>query len=167
MLATPVLEAAWLTRAVEAFEKQFEIETQARQEDGDAGKMALARSIGMTQTEGGMTRLLSATLEERLRKRYSPLHVAARAAQVEAVAAPALAQLQALQSHATGVRAALAGSVWLPPPLQQQVHARLDASLQTLATRVARLQGLARGFASLPVDAALRGEAPAPVDIAA
>ena len=167
VLAAPVLEAAWLTRAVEAFEKQFEIESQVRQEDGDAGKLALARSIGMTQTEGGMTRLVSVTLEERVRKHYSALHVAARAAQVDDVAAPALAQLRTLQTHAADVLGALAASVWVPPPLRQQVHARLDASLRTLAALVARLQGVGVAFASLPVDAALQGEAPAPVVIAA
>ena len=163
----PVLEAVWLTRAVEAFEQQLEIETQPQQEDGEAGKLALARSIGTTQAEGGMTRLVSATLEERSRRRYSPLHVAARSAQVAEVAEPALAQLQALQAHADELCADLAHSVWVPPALREQVKARLDAGLQTLATLVARLHGLRDAFAALPVDPALQGAAPAPVHIAA
>ena len=73
VLQAPVVEAAWLERAVEAFERQLEIESQAQQEEGDAGKLALARSIGSsTHGEGGMARLTTATLEDQRRKRYSP-----------------------------------------------------------------------------------------------
>jgi MoxR-like ATPase len=167
VLEVPVLEAAWLTRAVQAFETQCDIESRVQQDDGDAGKLALARSIGTTHAEGGMARLVTTALEERLRKHYSPVHVAARQAQVDELAGPALAQLQTLQAHAVAVRTALADNLWVPPPLQQQVHTRLTDSLQTLATLVARLQAVAAAFSALPVDAALQGECPPPVEIAA
>ena len=72
-----------------------------------------------------------------------------------------------MQAHVHQVNASLAGSLWVPPPLAQQVAARLGASLQVLATLVARLQGAQAGFAALPVDAGLAGDAPAPVHIAA
>src|SRR5512139_2745000 len=82
----------WLTRAVEAFEKQLEIERSMPADDGDdsAGKLALARAIGGAgggpgDGGDGMLRIVSATLEARLARRWSPVHVQARTAQVDEV----------------------------------------------------------------------------------
>ena len=160
-----VLRAEWLERAGQAFEKQLELEATAQQSDGDAGKIALARSMGTTTNEGGMTRLLSTVLEERLRQRYSPLHVAARTAQVDEALQRALGHLQTLKTQADAVRAPLLAHPWVPPVLVAAVTAQLDANLQTLATLAARLQATRNGFAALPVDDALCGDAPPPVAI--
>jgi MoxR-like ATPase len=45
-------QAPWLTRAVEAFEKQLQIEETAPADEGDdrAGKLALARTLGANAT---------------------------------------------------------------------------------------------------------------------
>ncbi|NDY91747.1 AAA family ATPase [Ideonella livida] len=149
-------EAAWLTRAVEAFERQLELETSARddaQGQDAAGKLALARAIGGAQAaepSGGM-RMLSAALEVQTRRHYSPVHVAARVAQVEEVLAqlqPALAQAEA---GAAALAQRLADRLWWPPALGEQVLAgprRTVAVLQALADRLAATR---QGFASLPL----------------
>jgi MoxR-like ATPase len=154
VLQTPPPDAPWLTRAVEAFEKQLDIEHQLQQEDGDAGKIALARAIADTD-EGGMPRLLNATLEAKLRKRFSPLHVQARVAQVDEVLSPLLAPLQSLRDHAARMQAACDEHLWLPPSLKAQILARHQAAVQSLATLVSRLQATRAGFAAQPIDPAL------------
>ncbi|MFY8083264.1 MAG: AAA family ATPase, partial [Rubrivivax sp.] len=77
-LQAPPTTAPWLERAVEAFEKQLGIEQQTPAEgsggpDDGAGKLALARAIGLhaqTGAEPGLQRIVSSRLEERLRKRW-------------------------------------------------------------------------------------------------
>jgi MoxR-like ATPase len=163
-------EAPWLTRAVEAFERQLEIELSARQDteaDDAAGKLALARQIGMGQDGDGegMLRIVSAQLEDTLRRRYSPVHVAARVAQVDEL----LAQLQTERDSAAAAAEALAarlqGRLWWPPVLAQQVVGAHRATEVVLAALLARLTPVRQGFATLPLDEALDEPAPPPVQL--
>lgn len=154
------LEAPWLTRAVEAFEKQLELESGARQEDDDAaGKLALARSIA-GPAETGITRLVSETLEERLRRRYSPVHVAARVAQVDEALAGARDFVAAQRRRLAATRTALAGRLWLPPTLAAEIEARQARALATVQALVERLEAARAGFAALPQDDSLPGLPP-------
>lgn len=165
-------EAPWLTRAVQAFEKQLEIEhATPAEDDGDdaAGKLALARAIGMTETEGegGMLRMVSARLEEQTRRRWSPVHVQARVAQVDELLAHVAAQRAAAQAAHDALAARLAGRLWLPPSLAARwlgAHRQTLAVLDTLASTLTRTR---EGFAALPVDAALPPTVPAPVALPA
>ena len=162
-------DAPWLTRAVEAFEKQLEIELSAEAEgDGaagdSAGKLALARSIGGAQ-EGSMTRLMSAALEAHARRRYSSVHVQARVAQVDDVLANAQQHLAAVSARAEAMRQALAGRMWLPPECAAAMQAGLDATCSLLHGLHERLAATRAGFKGLPLDAQRSGEAPAPVPV--
>ena len=160
-------EAPWLTRAVEAFEKQREIELSAEADGaaGDsAGKLALARSIGGAQ-EGSMTRLMSAALEAHARRRYSSVHVQARVAQVDDVLANAQQHLTAVRTRAEVMRQALAGRMWLPPECAAAMQAGLDATCSLLHGLHERLAATRAGFKGLPLDAQRSGEAPAPVTV--
>jgi MoxR-like ATPase len=149
-------DAPWLARAVEAFEKQLEIEHSAQAEDGEqsAGKIALARSIGGA-SEGGMPRLLAATLEDRLRKRYSPVHRAARLAQVDEIAGRAAGHRAEVQAAADTLAQRLAGRLWLPPELADALNATHRQTLALLDGLLARLAATRVGFAALPLDDAL------------
>ncbi len=165
-MQAPPPAAPWLTRAVEAFEKQLEIETQLQaQGDGDAGKLALAKSLGATLTDGGMTRMVSAVLEEKMRKRFSPVHVQARVAQVDEVLTAPRALLQAWREQATEALAQTAEHLWLPPTLQTRLLARYQHAVDGLAKLVARLDAVRSAFAQLPVDAALVGVLPVAVAV--
>jgi MoxR-like ATPase len=161
-------EAPWLTRAVEAFEKQLTIEQSAQneQDDGGAGKLALARSIGGAQ-DGGMLRVLTASLEAHLRKRYSPAHQAARLEQVDEVLARAQAHIAPLQAQAEATRLAVSNRLWLPPLLARTLCQAQAATLAVLASLVARLQSTRLGFAELPLDEQLGNDVPEPVKLSA
>jgi MoxR-like ATPase len=157
----------WLDHAVTAFEKQLELEQRlpATDDAGDdgAGKIALARSLGGSDDPQGMARIRSATLEERSRRRFSPVHVAARQSQVAAVAARADAATTQVQAAHDQLAARLAGRLWLPPSLTERWLAAHRATLATLAGLRARLAATAAGFAALPVDDALSAAAPAEI----
>jgi MoxR-like ATPase len=161
-------EAVWLTRAVEAFEKQLEIEARAEPEDGEdtAGKLALARSIGGAQ-DNEMTRLMSEQLEAHLRRRYSRVHIDARVAQVDAIADGAAEHRRALALQAQQLRDALQGQLWLPPELADELIAGSGLTLSRLDSLLARLHAARCGFAELPLDAQAEGNAPEPVALAA
>jgi MoxR-like ATPase len=176
-LALPPATAPWLERAVQAFEKQLGIEQQMPAEtatgDDTAGKLALARAIGLgRRPEGGdagaaghgMQRIVSERLEARMRKRWGARHVQARVAQVaeiEAQVAKTVADLRAARAsleEATSVR------LWLPPPRVGRWLARHDAALAMLSDFATRLQAVHEGFGALPIDEVQPGELPAPVD---
>ena len=172
----------WLDHAVTAFEKQLELEQSlsadpeeasaaAAAADHQAGKLALARSIGgaeaATQADSagqqGLLRLRAAGLEARRRRAFSPVHVAARLAQVAALAARAAAARASVLAAHDSLAARLASRLWLPPTL---ARAWLDAHQQTLATlarQQARLAATQAGFAAHPIDPGLDGPAPAPI----
>ena len=157
-------DAPWLARAADAFEMQWEIESRAQEQEGDdsAGKLALARSIGAPQAasdgaadsaEGGMRRLMSASLEAHLRKRYSSVHVAARVAQVDEVLAAARERHNQTAAQADALAHSLAGRLWLPPEVAAPLLQAKRHTVALLAALVVRLQETRAGFAALPVDA--------------
>ncbi|MBL8350238.1 MAG: ATPase, partial [Burkholderiaceae bacterium] len=149
---------------VTAFEKQLDLEQRLPADDADgddgAGKIALARSLGGSDDAQGMARIRSAALEERSRRRFSPLHVAARQAQVAAVAARAAAAAAQVQAAHDALAGRLAGRLWLPPALAGGWLAAHRQTLATLAALQARLAATAEGFGALPVDDTLPAAAP-------
>jgi len=149
-------DAAWLTRAVEAFEKQLEIERQLPAQDGEgddtAGKLALARTLSGNNEDGGMTRLLSAVLEEKMRRRFSPVHLAARLAQVDEVIERVATARAPVQAALDALQARLAGRLWLPPELAEAWLGAHRHTLTVLDALQARLQHTRAGFAALPAD---------------
>jgi MoxR-like ATPase len=158
-------DAPWLTRAVEAFEHQLELEQQAQNEaadDGGAGKIALAKSLGGT-ADGEMLRIVSASLEAQLRKRYSPVHIATRVSQVDEVLATARGHAQALRVEHDTLAGAVQGRLWLPPELALQWVDAKQRTLTLLDSLVARLAAARAGYAVLPLDEALPEFAPEPV----
>jgi MoxR-like ATPase len=163
-------DAPWLTRAVEAFEQQLQIEHAAPAEGDDgggAGKLALLRSIGGAGEDPAMLRIVSERLEQALRRRYSSVHVAARVAQVDAVVQQAAqAQAEVATAHA-GLQAALVTRLWMPAELVRQLLDGPARTWQRLQLLLERLQVLRDGFAALPVDDRLEPAAPPPpIDIA-
>ena len=163
----PPAQAPWLDRAVQAFEQQLSVERQMPGQDGDdaAGKLALARALGATDSDGGgMARIVSARLEARLARRWSPVHIAARVAQVAQVQAQVADAHARVSQHAAAQAQALASRVWLPPSLVARVAGTHGQALQWLDAMAARLADVHAGFAALPVDdAAEQAQPPAPV----
>ena len=153
----------WLDHAVTAFERQLELEQRLPAEastDDSAGKLALARTIGLGEGPGadaapgpagdGLQRIRARKLEDRLRRSFSPVHLATRYAQVNA----------SVQQARDALAAKLERRLWLPPAL---ASAWLNAHAQTLATLAglqARLIATRAGFADLQVDPTLPAVAP-------
>jgi MoxR-like ATPase len=163
--AQPV-EANWLGEAVRAFESQWERESSARQDDGEAGKIALAREIGGTAMHGegdGMARMLRTPLESRALPRYSPVHIAARVAQLDELCGRAETLHAQAVDRATTSQAQRGHAVWLTPSLAQRIAEAHDRALATLADLCTRLRAVRAGFAALEVDERLAGTAPEPV----
>jgi MoxR-like ATPase len=162
-------DAPWLTRAVEAFEKQFELEHQASPEGDDgqtAGKLSLARAIGGGSSDSAL-RIVSASLEAQRRKHYSPVHIEARLAQVDEILVRARSQADSVRQQLGELSARLEQRLWLPPAL---ACAMLSARAQTLALLdhlSDRLEASAVGYASLPVDAELPARQPEPIELRA
>jgi MoxR-like ATPase len=175
LLATPAHEAPWLERAVQAFEKQLTIEESAPAEDDDdaAGKLALARAIGKSDSfserdddaQPNAQRIVSARLEEKRRRRWSPVHIRCRALQVSEIEAQVAASRAEVLAQAQAQASALAARVWMPPTLCAHLanaHARALRMLDGLAARLAATRA---GFAALPCDERATA-APAPISIA-
>jgi MoxR-like ATPase len=160
-------DAPWLTRAVEAFEMQLQVEQMAPADGADdtAGKLALARSIGGADGDGGMLRLVSATLEDRLRRRWSPVHVQARLDQIDQIAAQASAARTEVAAQAQALATRIAGRLWLPPGLAARWQAAHAHTLAVLDALLARLAATRAGFAAQPQDDALPALTPAAVDV--
>jgi hypothetical protein len=129
--------------------------------------MALARSIGGTDNSGAsgeMLRLYSARAEEHLRKRWSPLHVRSRVAQVRELANEVQAAADEHRQTLESLEHQLIDRLWLPPSLAANTLAPLRERMRLLGELRARLQACETGFAALPVDEAL-SDVPAPMVI--
>lgn len=159
-------DAPWLTRAVEAFERQLELEQRAEAdgESDSAGKMALARAIGGGRDDDGAAgsmRLLARQLEASSRRRWSAVHVAARVAQVDETIAAARPHREAAVAAAEALAARLEGRLWMAP---SRVAALLAAHAHTalvLDALLARLGAVRQGFEALPLEEAPGAEPPA------
>jgi len=162
----------WLDHAVTAFDKQLELEQSLPAEDTEApddraGKLALARALGSEDTasgaDSGMLRFVASSLEDRQRRRFSPVHIAARLAQLDALATRAETARQQVQAAHDQLARRMAGRLWLPPTLATGwlgAHGQTLATLQGLQARLATTRA---GFATLPVDDRLPAVAPAPL----
>jgi MoxR-like ATPase len=174
VLALPEPAAPWLERAVEAFEKQLGLEQRMPAEaaggDDSAGKLALARAIGLGEggadDGAGMQRIVSERLEARLAKRWGAVHVQARVAQVAEIESQVADACRAARAAGDELAAALAPRLWVPLGLAQRWQARHGATQALLEGFAARLAAVRAGFAALPVDEAIEGAAPAPVPLA-
>jgi MoxR-like ATPase len=169
VLAAPPERAPWLERAVEAFERQLGIEESAPTEDGDdsAGKLALARAIGLGQTseaqsEPGAQRFVSSRLEEQLVRRYGALHVHTRVAQVDEVLADVRAALVGVNAQRAALTERLQGRLWIPPSLSAVWLRRFDIASALLTQLAMRLEAARTGFAALPLDPAEPSATPPP-----
>jgi MoxR-like ATPase len=151
-----------LERAVAAFEQQLDIERRApsEQQDDSAGKLALARAIaGPEERDSELVRITS----ERAGRRWSPVHIAARMAQCDALLQQ-LADLHAeLNRIATHVMTQAHAHDWLPPSQRARIEAVHAERCAAVAGWLQRLQAAREGFATLPVDDALRADAPVPI----
>ena len=166
------LDAAWLTRAVEAFERQLQIEQRLPADDSaadGAGKLALARSLGADDGAPGDSlasmRFVATTLEARQRRHYSPLHLVARVAQVSEARTRSQAARDLVQAQHDDLQARLRARLWWPPSLRRRVLEGPVTTLAVLDALLLRLVAVEEGFAALPVDDGLPHREVAPLEV--
>ncbi len=178
--------APWLQRAVQAFEQQLQIEQQLEDGDGgpdnSAGKMALARAIGIGENagagdgqtgpdapprDGPIARLRSERLQASLRHRWSPLHIEARIAQVHEVQAHVAEAVLVVQDSLQALQERLTQRLWIPAALQASLLNGPAQTLVVLQDLAQRLAAVRNGFASLPQSDDGPPAAPEPVAWAA
>ena len=169
-------------RAVEAFEAQLNIESSlpataegppGSPSDGSAGdgagKMALARrysdvEAGIDSPSAEPLRISSRLLEERLRRKFSRLHVNARLAELQALQQAIEGQRDSALSALAVLRHSLTGRVWPPAAILDPWLSAHELNVQTCESLLYRLEAVASGFANLPLDA--DSEAPPALAIA-
>lgn len=168
LLGAQPVDTQAFERAVQAFEAQLRIERSAPAEardapDGQAGKMALARSLGGDSPPPGEAdglRLRAAARDASPPRRWGPLHVQARLAQLDALIAQATAEHAPLADRDARRAAEQARAPWLPPALAARLQAARRANAAAMAGLEARLADCRAGFAALPIDPDLAGPAP-------
>jgi MoxR-like ATPase len=102
-----------------------------------------------------------------MRRRWSPIHVAARLAQVDEVMARAAEPLPTLRAALAELERALDGRVWLPPSLAATLTGNHRRTIATLDSLLARLAQVRAGFASVAVDESLPQQTPEPIAVGA
>lgn len=164
VLTLPAAQAPWLERAVEAFEKQLQIEQSAPPEDAGpddaAGKLALARAIGLTSSgpddAGSMApRIVSHRVEAQLKaqaqRSFSRPHRDARVAQVAEIQEQVQQSLDATRGAGDALAERLAPRLWVGPTLRRRIDQAFEAALGNLDGLAARLQAIRLGFDALPL----------------
>ncbi len=145
------LDLHGLDHAVTAFEGQLDLEQRAPADtqDTQAGKLATAQALSGAPADSDMLRLVS----DRARRQYSPVHIAARLAQVDELAQHLDALHNTVNQTAQAVVAQARAHPWLPPSWAQhieQAHAQRCATVNQLRDRLAATRA---GFADLPIQA--------------
>lgn len=97
-------------------------------------------------------RIVSARLEEALQRRWSPVHVASRVAQVGETLGCVAAVRRDWQARRDDQARRCADRLWLPPAVAERWLAALDATLARLDGLIDRLATSRDGFAALPQD---------------
>jgi MoxR-like ATPase len=110
-----------------------------------------------------MLRIVSRQLEEQLRRRWSPVHVQARLAQLEEILGHVREHHQAAAAEEAALRTRLAARLWMPPAQRARMISAHEATRAVLEGLHARLLAARQGFAALPLDDTLDTAAPPPV----
>jgi len=96
---------------------------------------------------------MTTSLEDHLRRRYSPVHIAARLAQIDEITGPAAAHWEHVHKTATALADRLRDRLWIPAPVVERLLGAHTHTLTTLDALLARLEAVRAGFAALPVEA--------------
>ena len=155
---------ARLTRVVEAFEAQLQVERQANDLDYDeAGRLRfsaveLAEEVG--DAKGGAA---AARMQYSRRRRYGDTHIGARTNQIDALRQRIAAYADEIAARRTELAAYAASSLWLNPALTARADANLAATAAAITGLEARAAASRAGFLELPRLAIDNGREPEPV----
>jgi len=156
-----------LSRVVDAFEKQVDLEASATElAFDDSGKLAMVQKVGGVEAET-MTDASPRMSAFSRRRRYSATHVRARIAQIDEVLAEVDAFVREGERHGAGTVERLASNLWIPPSFVERIAGTLEGNRQRVVEQRNRLAQARAAFASLPLTEDDDGREPAPVEVAA
>jgi MoxR-like ATPase len=152
-----------LGRLAQAWEAQLEIEEAATElAYDDSGKLALARALGGADDDSARAAAPRMSAFSR-RRRFSPSHVKARLAQLDALLAEVDAWHDGMQAHRDGLIASLGAHLWIDPAFQDAVLRTLAQSADAMAIVRTSLQRSRQAFGALPLADDDDGRAPEPI----
>lgn len=153
-----------LTRVVEAFEAQLSVEREAHDLDyDDAGRLrfsptGLAEEVGDAKGGGQALRMSAGR-----RRRYGPMHVAARTGQIDAVLERIAAYADEIASRRRELARYLAASLWMDAGFAASTDVCLGATAAAVAGLAERMKTTRAGFEALPRLPVDSGPLPEPV----
>lgn len=139
-----------ITRVVEAFEAQLDVERNANDLDYDeSGRLRFNAVVedAVTDAKGAAQALrLGATRQ----RRYGRRHIAARVEQIDALIARIAGYAADLAARRADLAAYAAQSLWLDPAFAERAEASLAATAAALDQLAARARLARAGFEALP-----------------
>ncbi len=154
-----------LSRVVDAFEAQLNIELKANDLDYDeSGRLRfsaseLAQDIG--DAKGGAN---ASRMTYNRQRRYGKLHIAARTGQIDQLLDRIDAYADELADQCRSLASYCAGSLWLDLGLTERVSANLTATVEAIAKLRQRAATVRDGFLGLPRLSEDNADVPEPVD---
>lgn len=156
---------ARLTRVVEAFERQLDVEQQANDLDYDeSGRLNfsatdIASEIG--DAKGGSAAL---RMNYNRRRRYGDAHINARVQQLDSLLLRIADYAVEAETQLADLKRFAAGSLWLDPASITSADCNLTTTAACVQVLFQRAQGLRNGFMALPRLSQDSGAVPEPVD---
>jgi MoxR-like ATPase len=153
-----------LTRVVEAFEGQLEVERAADELDyDDQGRLRLGADLAgeVGDAKGGAA---APRLSFTRRRRYGAAHVAARLAELDDLDRRVDGYLAELQARRDELAAHRAAALWMDQAFGERAAEALAGAVEALRALRARARRAREGFGTLPRLPVDPGVAPAPVE---
>lgn len=152
------------SQVVKAFETQLELELQANDlAFDDSGKLAIAESIGGTQS-GDVAPRLTGFMR---RKRYGDAHIRARVGQITELKNQLNQYIINIALQSETVSAEVKNHLWIAPEYAEAARASLEITRLNAQDLRTRCQVVSDGFANLPHLEMDNGVVPEPITVAA
>ncbi len=152
-----------LTRVVEAFEAQADIERDADDLDYDAaGRLKFSTDLD-ERVQDAKGAAQAARMRYTRRRKYGATHIGARVRQIDDLSARIAGYADELRARRTDLAAYVGQSLWLDADFAERVAAHLEAvqrALDELAARAAKARAAFEALPRLPVDP---GTTPEPI----
>ncbi|MEK9775227.1 MAG: AAA family ATPase [Quisquiliibacterium sp.] len=152
-----------LTRVVEAFERQIDLEAEASElAFDDSGKLSLIQGLAGAsdeQTEAAAPRMSAFSR----RKRYSASHIGARIGQIDSVLDQTREFIEQGTDHRRNLVAQLEENLWVPGSFVARVAATLDQNQARVTVLCDRLVAVQGAYRALPLAEHDDGNLPEPV----
>jgi MoxR-like ATPase len=139
-----------LTRVVEAFEAQLDVERNANDLDYDeSGRLRFNAAVDDAVSDAKGAAQATRMSATRIR-RYGARHIEARLGQIDELCERIAGYIREVEAQWSDLTAYAAQSLWLDPDFAHRAEANLAATAETIAILLARARDARAGFEALP-----------------